>query len=192
MSIETGKTLGHYKVISSIGAGGMGEVYLAEDTKLDRKIALKVLPAEVAKNTDRMQRFIREAKAASSLNHPNIAHIYEIGEADCMSYLAGRSSPMARANLSKFSRNRLMADGFRLTANRSPLCMSKKKAILSAPQLPRSTEVNPPRRSRLPRHLLRQLCGGHLTDARSYMRTGRKAVSAISSRSRSAAASRKS
>ncbi len=88
MSLETGKTLGHYKIVSSIGAGGMGEVYLAEDTKLDRKVALKVLPAEVAQDSGRMQRFIREAKAASSLNHPNIAHIYEIGEDEGLSYLA--------------------------------------------------------------------------------------------------------
>ena len=66
----------------------MGEVYLAQDTKLDRKVAVKVLPADVASNLDRMSRFVREAKAAAALNHPNIAHIYEIGEAEGTHYIS--------------------------------------------------------------------------------------------------------
>src|SRR6202795_2684333 len=66
----------------------MGEVYLAEDTRLHRKVALKILPTELAANKDRMRRFIQEAQAAAALNHPNIAHIYEIGEHDGMHFIA--------------------------------------------------------------------------------------------------------
>ena len=80
MSIESGTVLGRYEIRSQIGAGGMGEVYLAKDTKLERIVALKMLRADVASDEDRMRRFVLEAKAAAALNHPNIAHIYDIGE----------------------------------------------------------------------------------------------------------------
>jgi serine/threonine protein kinase len=82
MSIAAGTLLGRYEIRSKIGAGGMGEVYLAKDTKLERIVALKILRSEVASDEDRMRRFVQEAKAAAALNHPNIAHIYDIGEAD--------------------------------------------------------------------------------------------------------------
>src|SRR5205807_7900051 len=88
MTIVTGTKLGRYEIRSKLGEGGMGEVYLAQDTKLDRKVALKVLPADVASNRDRMERFVREAKSAAALNHPNIAHIYEIAEADGVHFIA--------------------------------------------------------------------------------------------------------
>src|SRR6266849_5316750 len=88
MSLVTGTKLGRYEIRSKIGAGGMGEVYLAQDTKLDRKVALKILPAELASNRDRMDRFVREAKSAAALNLPNIAHVYEIGESNGTHFIA--------------------------------------------------------------------------------------------------------
>jgi eukaryotic-like serine/threonine-protein kinase len=80
--------LGRYEIRSQLGAGGMGEVYLAQDTKLERTVALKILPGNVAADRQRMQRFIQEAKAASGLNHPNILTVYEIGQAGPTSFIA--------------------------------------------------------------------------------------------------------
>src|SRR5215471_10627949 len=88
MTFPIGTKLGRYEIRSKIGAGGMGEVYLAEDTRLHRKVALKILPAELAANRDRMRRFEQEATAAAALNHPNIAHVYEIGESDGVNFIA--------------------------------------------------------------------------------------------------------
>src|SRR5947208_9056605 len=88
MTLAAGTKLGRYEIRSKIGAGGMGEVYLAQDTKLDRKVALKILPADVAAHPDRMRRFVQEAKAASALNHPNIITIYEIDESDSGHFIA--------------------------------------------------------------------------------------------------------
>jgi len=88
MTINGGTKLGRYEIRSKLGAGGMGEVYLAEDTELHRNVALKVLPADVVTNNDRMRRFKQEATAAAALNHPNIAHIYEIGESAGTHFIA--------------------------------------------------------------------------------------------------------
>src|SRR5687767_11801584 len=80
--LEAGKCFGHYEIIKQIGEGGMGEVYLAKDKKLDRKVAIKILNEEFSQDESNLQRFVSEAKAASALNHPNILTIYEFGEAE--------------------------------------------------------------------------------------------------------------
>src|SRR5512139_713012 len=92
-----GQLLGHYRVRQRLGSGGMGEVFLAEDTKLDRWVALKLLPKEVAEDPSRRKRFLTEAKAASALNHPNVCTIYEVSETAegqlfiSMEYLEGQT-----------------------------------------------------------------------------------------------------
>lgn len=83
-----GREIGPYRVLSLLGAGGMGEVYLAEDTRLGRRVALKLLPAEFTHDAERIRRFEREARAASALNHPNIITIYEIGQSDGAYFIA--------------------------------------------------------------------------------------------------------
>ncbi len=85
MMIAAGTRLGRYEIRSKLGAGGMGDVYLAEDAQLRRRVALKILPGDIAASQDRMRRFVQEAQAAAALNHPNIAHIYEIGSSPTVS-----------------------------------------------------------------------------------------------------------
>jgi len=96
MALHSGTRLGPYEILAALGAGGMGEVYLAQDTRLDRKVALKILPNEVAADPDRMKRFVQEAKTASGLNHPNIITIYDIGSESgidfiVMEYVPGKT-----------------------------------------------------------------------------------------------------
>src|SRR5215813_14912620 len=77
-----GKTVGHYRITSRLGAGGMGEVFLAQDTRLERKAAIKFLPAEMASDPERRERFLAEARAASALNHPHVCVVYDVGETE--------------------------------------------------------------------------------------------------------------
>ncbi len=82
-----GTTISHYKIIEKLGQGGMGEVYLAEDSRLDRKVALKILPQHLSERAELRERFEREARDVSSLNHPHIRTLYDIGEQDGIPYL---------------------------------------------------------------------------------------------------------
>src|SRR5438270_3717336 len=86
--LTAGQEIGPYKIVGSLGAGGMGEVYLAEDPRLGRRIALKLLPDYFTRDANRLHRFEQEARSASSLNHPNILTIYEIGKANGLQFIA--------------------------------------------------------------------------------------------------------
>lgn len=92
----TGKTISHYQVIETLGKGGMGIVHMAEDTRLQRTVALRFLPPEMIRDDEARERFVREAKAAAAINHPNICTVYEIDEYDgdlfiAMEYVRGRT-----------------------------------------------------------------------------------------------------
>src|SRR4029077_3486660 len=87
MSLQIGQKLGSYEITSLIGKGGMGEVYRAKDTKLKRDVAIKILPDEFSRDTDRVSRFQREAEALAALNHQNIAAIYDIQQSDQTRFL---------------------------------------------------------------------------------------------------------
>lgn len=110
MALKTGDRLGPYEILSPIGAGGMGEVYRAHDTKLNRTVAVKILPKDMTGNQERRLRFEREAQAAAALNHPNIAVIHEVNE-HCgnpylvMEYIEGKTLREMRRERPKPYRN---------------------------------------------------------------------------------------
>src|ERR687885_2628420 len=87
MTLKTGAQLGPYEILSPLGAGGMGEVYRARDTRLGREVAVKVLPASVSQDADRLRRFELEAQSTSELNHPNILTVFDVGQHDGTSYI---------------------------------------------------------------------------------------------------------
>ena len=88
MSLSAGQRLGPYEVVARLGAGGMGEVYRARDPRLERTVAIKILPPQLAESDAYRQRFQREARAASALSHPNIAQVYDVGEQDGIHFIA--------------------------------------------------------------------------------------------------------
>ena len=87
MGLTSGAKLGPYEIVAPLGAGGMGEVYRARDTRLERTVAIKILPAHLSNHPEAKERFDREARAISSLGHPNICHLYDVGVQDGTSYL---------------------------------------------------------------------------------------------------------
>ncbi|MCM2270415.1 MAG: protein kinase, partial [Thermoanaerobaculia bacterium] len=87
MTLAAGTRLGPYDIVAPLGAGGMGEVYRAKDTRLGREVAVKVLPVDVANDPDRLRRFEQEARAASALSHPNILTLFDVGRHETTSYL---------------------------------------------------------------------------------------------------------
>src|SRR5215216_4197338 len=109
MTIPAGTHFGRYEVRSQLGAGGMGEVYLAHDTQLDRAVALKLLPANVTADEDRLRRFQQEARATSALNHPNILTIFEIGQSGGTHFIATEFID-GETLRSKLMRGRMMLD----------------------------------------------------------------------------------
>ncbi len=92
MPLTPGTILGQYEIRSPLGAGGMGEVYRAHDTRLDREVAIKVLPESLTSDPDRLRRFEQEARAAAALNHPNILAVYQMATHDGVSYMVDRTA----------------------------------------------------------------------------------------------------
>jgi serine/threonine protein kinase len=97
MNIASGTRLGHYEIHSKIGAGGMGEVYRAYDPRVNREVAIKVLPAALADSSDRLARFEHEAQAAGALNHPNILVVHHIDKHDGAPYIVSELSALSSA-----------------------------------------------------------------------------------------------
>jgi eukaryotic-like serine/threonine-protein kinase len=91
MTLSAGSRLGPYEILAPIGAGGMGDVYRAKDTRLDRTVAVKVLPSHLSDNTEARQRFDREGRSISSLNHPNICTLHDVGHQDGVDFLVMES-----------------------------------------------------------------------------------------------------
>ena len=123
MPLGAGTRLGPYEILSPCGAGGMGEVYRARDTRLDRTVAIKIIPAHLSDNADLRQRFEREARVVSSLNHPHICTLHDIGHVDgvdflVMEYLEGET--LDEVLQRRGSRGRFLRSNSRGPPSRSP------------------------------------------------------------------------
>ncbi len=141
MPISPGARLGSYEVLSLLGAGGMGEVYKARDTRLDRMVAIKVLPSHLADKPQLRERFEREAETIAKLNHPHICTLYDIGEQDCKRRRETRPGSAARAAIpggvkADRRKNSLMKHsvgecfvGYRRYVHRGDLCASKTSSL---------------------------------------------------------------
>lgn len=144
MSSSAGKKIGRYDIASSLGAGGMGEVFLARDTQLDRNVALKLLSEEFTKNEDRMKRFVQEAKTASALNHPNIIVIHEIGESDGAHFIATEyiegETLRERINRSHLSLEQVLDNGVQIA---NALTAAHKANIIHRDIKPENIMVRP-------------------------------------------------
>ena len=120
MALASGTKLGPYEIQSLIGAGGMGEVYRAHDSRLDRTVAIKILPESFSADRERLQRFSQEARAAAALNHPNILSIFDIGEEQRV-YLATVNTTTRSTSSFPWGRSfRMTPSGFCVTATFSP------------------------------------------------------------------------
>ena len=131
MTLSSGMRLGSYTIVSSLGSGGMGEVYRAHDSKLGRDVAIKVLPELFASDSDRLGRFEREAKVLASLNHPNIAHIYGIEDSGGVSAL-----------VMELVEGQTLAE--LLSAGAAPRALSVDEALPIAKQIAATTASTPP------------------------------------------------
>ena len=143
-----GQTFSHYRIINRIGAGGMGEVYLAEDARLGRKLAIKLLPEQFTQDADRVRRFEQEARAASALNHPNIITIYDIGKHEQTHFIATEyiegETLRERMNKQRLKIAEVLdvATGV-ASALATPVATSSTSAILSRCLAIRSRNVSP-------------------------------------------------
>jgi serine/threonine protein kinase len=135
MALTTGTRLGPYEIVAAVGAGGMGEVYRARDTRLGRDVAIKVLPQEIAGDADRLRRFEQEARAAAALNHPNILALYDVGAEGGISYIV--TELLEGRSLGQVLRNE------RLTVSRVVELSAGRRRSRMARAEPRPPDVSP-------------------------------------------------